>query len=60
MFWDQYIALLEWISVLSGRIQQVIVNREKSFVPTVFSGVPQGTALVTLLFLCFVNHQKHM
>jgi len=48
--------LLEWIkSFLTDRTQQVIVNGEKSSRSKVSSGVPQGTVLAPLLFLCFIN-----
>ena len=47
--------LLEWIkSFLTDRTQQVIVNGEKGSVSTVPSGVPQGTVLAPLLFLCLL------
>jgi len=35
-------------------VEQVIVNGEKSSRSTVSSGVPQGTVLALLLFLCFI------
>jgi len=48
--------VLEWIKdFLAGRTQQVIVSGEKSSVSSVTSGVPQGTVLAPLLFLCFIN-----
>ena len=49
-------ALLKWIrSFLTDRTQQVIINGEKSSVSPVSSGVPQGTVLAPLLFLCYIN-----
>ena len=48
--------LLIWIeNFLSGRSQQVVINGKKSSISSVFSGVPQGTVLAPLLFLCFIN-----
>ena len=48
--------VLEWIKdFLAARTQQVIVSGEKSSVSNVTSGVPQGTVLAPLLFLCFIN-----
>ena len=47
---------LEWLKdFLTGRRQQVLVNGEQSDVSQVTSGVPQGTVLAPLLFLCFIN-----
>ena len=45
-----------WIEdFLSNRTQKVLVNGEKSDPVNVLSGVPQGTVLAPLLFLCYVN-----
>ena len=49
-------SLLEWLKhFLSNRQQQVIVNGEQSDPADVTSGVPQGTVLAPLLFLCYIN-----
>ena len=48
--------ILGWIEdFLSNRTQKVLVNGEKSDPVNVLSGVPQGTVLAPLLFLCYVN-----
>ena len=49
-------SLLSWIKCfLTDRQQQVIVNGEISSLLSVTSGVPQGTVLAPLLFLCYIN-----
>jgi len=46
----------QWISAfLTGRSQQVVVNGEKSAPMDVLSGVPQGTVIGPILFLCYIN-----
>jgi hypothetical protein len=48
--------ILKWIqSFLMERSQKVIVEGESSSTCTVDSGVPQGTVLGPLLFLCHIN-----
>ena len=48
--------LLTWIKdFVSNRSQCVIVNGHQSDPAPVTSGVPQGTVLAPLLFLCFIN-----
>ena len=48
--------LLAWIkSFVSNRVQQVVVDGQQSNLAAVSPGVPQGTVLAPLLFLCFIN-----
>ena len=48
--------LLLWIKhYLSNRQQKVIIDGTSSYPSNVTSGVPQGTVLAPLHFLCFVN-----
>ena len=48
--------LLAWLNnFLSNRIQWVVLDDKQSQPTVVTSGLPQGTALATLLFLCFIN-----
>jgi len=48
--------LLQWIkSFLMSRSQQVTVNGQLSSTTQVISGVPQGSVLGPLLFICYVN-----
>ena len=47
---------LEWLKhFLTDRTQQVIINGKYSDLAKVTSGVPQGTVLAPLLFLCYIN-----
>ena len=48
--------LLKWIAAfLEGRRQRVMVNGSKSSWTRVTSGIPQGSVLGSLLFVCYVN-----
>jgi len=48
--------LLDWIkNFVLQRSQCVVVEGQQSDLTKVTSGVPQGTILAPLLFLCFIN-----
>ena len=48
--------LLTWIrNFLTNRTQCVILNGQSSQLSNILSGVPQGTVLGPLLFLCYIN-----
>ena len=47
---------LEWITdFLSNRTQNVLIGGKMSDPVNVMSGVPQGTVLGPLLFICYIN-----
>ena len=48
--------MLEWVqSFLSSRTQEVILEGKKSSPALVTSGVPYGSVLAPILFLCYIN-----
>ena len=48
--------LLTWLeNFLSNRIQGVVLDGKQGQPVAVTSGVPQGTVLAPLFFLCFIN-----
>ena len=48
--------MLAWLNnFLLNRIQWVVLDDKQSQPAVVTSGLPQGTVLATLLFLCFIN-----
>ena len=53
---NNYSAILFFQSYLSDRLQYVCANGKLSAVGTIQSGFPQGSILVPLLFLIFINY----
>ena len=48
--------LLWWMGdFLANRTQRVVINREKSQVGTVTSGIPQGSVLGPIFFVIYIN-----
>ena len=49
-------------AILEGRRQRVLINGSKSLWSSVMRGIPQGSVLYPMLFVCYINdmHLSHI